>query len=347
MDFRVTANYAARLRGVRMQTLQRRTHYYANTRLFEQSLDVYTPTGHADVAELPLVVLVVGSAWLGHQPAIYLGTSWWNSSGPATVATLGSVCVCVRHRGAFPRPPPVMWIALLAAAMWLVWWVPVVLGALWHILARGAASHADMLDDVVTALQWVTVHRDELVASPQRAPETRRLIFGGYSSGAHVASSFLQRADLVDRALGPRATRSHDIDGVLLLSGVLGVRWGTPLPPPPASFMRFLPDVLVRACFGGVAGAELPSPVHEASRTPTLPHLLIGCAHEVFNLPFIERAMDVLFCSSTYADVLRERGVPVELQLVASNHWSVLNSAVLSAALRSYLVDQKWPSKAS
>ena len=68
-------------------------HYYTPSRRFEQSLDVYKPAG-TGTPTAPLVVLVVGSAWLGHRWSIYAGTSWWNSSGPKTIAKVGAVCVC-------------------------------------------------------------------------------------------------------------------------------------------------------------------------------------------------------------------------------------------------------------
>ena len=77
------------------------THHYTDAVAFEQSLDVYRPGDRAGGggSARPVVALVVGSAWLGHRPEIYLGTSWWNSAGPRAVARLGYTCVCIRHRG--------------------------------------------------------------------------------------------------------------------------------------------------------------------------------------------------------------------------------------------------------
>jgi hypothetical protein len=78
-------------------------HYYTSNKYFEQSLDIYHPTKTANKNNnAPTVVLVVGSAWLGHRSFIYNQTSWWNSSGPKAVARLGYTCVCIRHRGSFP-----------------------------------------------------------------------------------------------------------------------------------------------------------------------------------------------------------------------------------------------------
>lgn len=74
-------------------------YYYTTNKFFEQSLDIYRPLTNAarkqSSSPPPIVALVVGSAWLGHRSILYSGTSWWNSSGPKTVAELGYVCVCV------------------------------------------------------------------------------------------------------------------------------------------------------------------------------------------------------------------------------------------------------------
>ena len=90
-------------------------HYYTSNKLFEQSLDIYRPTAasvgrrknsqdsSSSNAPTTMVVLVVGSAWLGHRSIIYSGTSWWNSSGPKAVAETGRLCVCIRHRGSFMK----------------------------------------------------------------------------------------------------------------------------------------------------------------------------------------------------------------------------------------------------
>ena len=66
-----------------------------------------------------------------------------------------------------------------------------VLGLLLRVAARGAATHAEMLEDVRRALRWVRTNRASLVY-PGTGP-ARRLVFGGYSSGAHVAASLLAR----------------------------------------------------------------------------------------------------------------------------------------------------------
>lgn len=242
--------------------------HYAGTSNFEQSLDIYRPT---TPGPHPVVVLVVGSAWLGHRSWIHAITSWWNSSGPKTIARAGAVCVCVRHRGAFVRPPPWFVAALVATIFWPAALVVLGLQLLLHLLARGAATHDEMLDDVMTALHWVRA---------QRSLGGGRIIFGGYSSGAHVAASLLQRPDLLKaRGLPPP---DQLCGAVFLLSGCLGItplgekrRWPT------------VGELLCRAIFGREAAAALPSPVETAERAPAVPHLLVGCRHEVFGLPLL------------------------------------------------------------
>jgi hypothetical protein len=121
-------------KGILPSSLYRTEHcrfYYSTSnqeaRLFEQSLDIYKPiimeeaeedeTGKED-KPVVVVALVVGSAWMGHRPLVYTGTSWWNSAGPKSIAQLGCVCVCIRHRGAFPllccvttAPTTTTWLA--------------------------------------------------------------------------------------------------------------------------------------------------------------------------------------------------------------------------------------------
>jgi acetyl esterase/lipase len=289
-----------------------RTHYYAGNARFEQSLDVYTPAypEAAGCEPLPLVVLVIGSAWCGHRHFIYGGTSWWNSAGPKTVASLGAVCVCIRHRGAFPPPPTSLLGALLVACL-LAPLLPqhplLLLGALlllaWHPLARGAATHEQMIDDVASALLWVRAHRTELVAAPGAAPPAK-MVFGGYSSGAHVAMCLLQRPDLLAaRGLPPPAELC---DGVLLLSGVLGTRLtcGAAAAPQGAPALT---NSVSRMVFGATAAEALPSPVHDVAASPTLPHLLVCCEHELFGLPLLEEGMSVYFATREMAARLARR----------------------------------------
>ena len=64
---------------------------------------------------------------------------------------------------------------------------------------------------------------------------------------------------------------------------------------------------------------------------------------KVFGLPLIEPAMNLFFCSRELARRLRERNIPTTLLEVTSDHWSVLASAALSAALKAALCgDGKW-----
>lgn len=218
---------------------------------------------------------------------------------------------------------------------------------LWHLAARGAATHDEMLEDVCCALRWVLASRATLAhAGPAAAPSSDSpppplppLVFGGYSSGAHVAVSLLQRPQLLTaHGLPPPPELCA---GVLLLSGVLGTR----LTQPATSFLSpHLTDLVVTTAFGSAGAKALPSPVHEAERSPALPHLLLGCVHEVFGLPAVEAAFnDVMFCSRELAARLQARGVPAELIEVPSDHWFVLGSKELQAALRGALCERGWP----
>ena len=106
--------------------VRRHTHVYVDgSTRFEQSLDVYLPA-HEHIGA-PLVVLVVGSGWLGHRPPVYNFFNKENAAGPRTIAALGCVCVAVRHRGAFIQAPNATLSVLIAAVALLLWGLPALL----------------------------------------------------------------------------------------------------------------------------------------------------------------------------------------------------------------------------
>lgn len=256
--------------------LERTRYYYTAAQRFEQSVDVYRPIVSEHHVDNLIVVLVVGSGWMGHCAWIYRLTSWWNASGPATVArALHAPCICVRHRGAFfqvPSSVPSWWLLILLGpvgagtvlwyqayyavggmsstdretihdpiAVWLVSWtlfLSLVVAAytFFQWSARGSASLDDMLDDVATALEWVEQHKHTTTIlfpstsandngennSNTNTTTTVRIMFGGYSSGGHVALTLLSRPDIWQQHPTLRPAQEL-LSGILLISGVLTV----------------------------------------------------------------------------------------------------------------------------
>ena len=333
-----------------------RRYYYNshNGRSFEQSLDVYKPAFGVTAVqkkELPLVVLVVGSAWLGHRSIIYAATSWWNSSGPRAFAKQGCVTVCIRHRGSFPRvaEESLTWMASILAVGATVYWVladssweddrfvlfsalVVVMSILvgWALLAlgaRGAADFEDMVRDVADALYWVQKYRATVyLRIPGDTSPQQKLVFGGYSSGGHTAAALMQRPKLLEARGLPKPEELFD--AALFISGVLAVR------PPKTTTnaahpSTWLTDLVTRVVFGKQGASRLPSPLHTLHKQPRIPHVLIGCIEEVFGLPW----MDVFFCSRDFCQSLRRYGVPARLVEVNSDHWNILGSRSLSSVL--------------
>jgi acetyl esterase/lipase len=297
--------------------------------LFEQSLDIYRP--HVADPKLPVVVLVVGSAWAGHQPIIYRGTSWWNASGPRTFAMTGCTCVCIRHRGGFPRGPSLdiflgLLVVLFATIYYLLTLKSMVLAIvvtgsfsflyvlLWW-LGRGSATLDDMLMDVATALQWIHQNQ-EMIMGPHN-----QLVFGGYSSGGHIAVTVLQQCPHLLQERGIHQEKM--IQGVLLLSGVLSVR------PFQHGQQRWLTDMLTSSIFGYQVAVSLPSPL-ESTNHIQLPHLLIGCKQEV---PFGLTILDAFFASLQYHEQVTCQNIPSKYVEVDSNHWNILASRALKDVL--------------
>jgi len=350
--------------------------------LFEQSLDIYKPivesqadAEHIASKNLPIVIMVVGSGWIGHRAIVYASTSFWNSSGPKTIASLGCTCVCIRHRGAFCVLPSASVLASVLAAILAVFWAALgwqaavvettMLIAVLGLLARGgrgSAQFEDMLQDVAKALAFIESNKqllkiewagkaDASVLAPSASglsatdltkadfpfsaskeesdmnsktmtdnsekDELPRFVFGGYSSGGHVAATLLQRPDLFEKNGLPSPDKLFH--GIIMISGMLAVRpekidlpkngketvtIETPSGP------TWLTDFVLETVWGPEKAQQIPSPLAQL-RDPKLPHLLKKVQH-----------------------MTGEKAKYVEVE---SDHWNILSSVALRDALQENL----------
>ncbi len=363
--------------GVPTFSYSKTRHYYTSNHRFEQSVDVYRPNFDSlkeeEVSSKGIVALVVGSGWLGHQPWVYWGTSWWNSSLPKQISSLGYTCVVIRHSGGFPRISSLSWttvvtmllvvhlmvygilkhvefpgddnegtdgnafrlqmvMATFVACFWYIFWY-------WQ--GQGAATLKDMLYDVSTALNHVDKHIVHWHGGEWRHKTDDKLpiIFGGYSSGAHVAATLLSNPSLTPLPTEDTVTKleSMEISHILYVSGFLCVS-------PKDWITTFLTLVVL-----GEWPSNVPSPLqHLKSRgggvlkafgkaRPHPQHTLIGCQHEVFGLPILNSA----FCSDEYVKEMNKQSEGsaewIPLNEWTCNHWSVLSSMSLRKALHKSL----------
>jgi len=195
---------------------------------------------------------------------------------------------------------------------------------IWYQHRMGAAGIDEMVSDVSTALGYIDAHAHELglsTLSKTDAIDGNKIpvVFGGYSSGAHVAATLLTGSNLSPIASSldedsNQKLKHITIHSVLYISGVLDV-------PPESFVMTMLSRVVLRKL-----PSEVPSPLrtlllhqHAASheegtnhkttdgqhKLPQLvslpPHILIGCQREVFGWSVLDSA----FCASEYANSLR------------------------------------------
>jgi hypothetical protein len=283
---------------------------------------------------------------MGHRWFIYSGCSWWNASGPKTIAATGATCVCIRHRGAFPLPNFSL-IAVLAGLagffgstvqnggaviqLGISAAVALFLGAGWSFLAHKCATFEDMLTDVSTAIAF---------ARNSKEINTKNVVLGGYSSGGHVLTSLLSRDDVLRKHKLP-TVREGLCNGVILLSGLFATRPGGLSKDKP----RWLTDIVVGSVWD--RSAALPSPLHTALALKEgelaknfPPHLLVGCKSETFGIPLL----DTFFCRDAYADALKRAGATADLLTVDANHWTVLENNDLFQRLSGHF-REGWPLK--
>lgn len=309
--------------------------------------------------------------------------------------------VCIRHRGSFMKTfttLTMVFIAIVAAALTAVINVVIADYVSWDVFEElvgvkplpggasiagvylasfatlvllmelggaGAASFEHMKSDVIDALTWIENNRDVITAGG----ETKKkglLLFGGYSSGGHVAASLMQQPNLWEER------NLTEPDAVLYISGVLSTKrydhdallrrassstmsssslpslspsddgtsrteasWRPPFaaesshsPLASNDSPTWLTDRVVKSVFGNEA-SSIPSPIHTYEKSPNIPHVFLGCYNEMFGL----NLLDTYFCSASFSELLNRAGVKSRYIAVSSDHWNILNSTELSNAL--------------
>ena len=231
-----------------------------------------------------------------------------------------------------------------------------VLGLWWY--SAPGASHEEMVDDGARAVRWVLDHRDRDELG--RLGE-KRLVFGGYSSGAHVAATLLAHNDDWWKAVDSRPD-AHGIrvygpprnwcDAALFLSGVFGPLSAAVTAPRTtqraSAATRAGVAGLIAFFLGDEGGRALPSPVAAAQtgemsrRTVVLGGVgacvLIGCEREFFGVRVLEAGATELLAAHAFEEALRRAGVAVRaVRLPRDNHWTMPASADFLAALRAEL----------
>ncbi|KAL7526215.1 hypothetical protein ACHAWF_001682 [Thalassiosira exigua] len=227
---------------------------------------------------------------------------------------------------------------------------------------HGSASFNDMQHDVLDALVWLKANENKL------GLKTNTLVFGGYSSGGHVAATVTQQ---------PQLWKEHNLppphvhcDCMLYISPVLSTKSyheilsrsassissSSSLPslsPSESStseklsghsFMTemssmstntptWLTDQVVKAVFGHAVAPNIPSPILTYNKSPSIPHVFLGCHQEMFGLNWL----DTFFCSPVFSELLNGLGIESRYTPVRSDHWNILNSSQFSDALKEEL----------
>ena len=145
--------------------------------------------------------------------------------------------------------------------------------------------------------------------------------------------------------LGSTAVKRLSINTIFTKSMAEAVKYTTPTKTTTTTIStipgapQWLVDFVVSTVWGPEDAEKLPSPLVAADDNdkllpPALPHLLVGCRHEMFGLNWL----DLFFCSSAYRDMVQATtGQAAKYVQVESDHWNILNSTALRNALQEEL----------
>ena len=183
-----------------------------------------------------------------------------------------------------------------------------VLYATYSLYYHPVPTVSDMTRDVAMALEWIH----------DRYPD-RRIVFGGYSSGGHVAACTLAKVN------NHSTSWCTAIDAILYISPVLSVPAATTVSP-------FASLILVRALLTLIWGCDwrhtVPSPLDDdiPSAVSNVPHWIVACRSEV---PLCGDILGPLLSGAAYhAKMQSSNGTTNSTyrELVTTNHWTMLAS---------------------
>ena len=330
-------------------------HFYTPFNRHEQSLDIYQPTtttrrkilnkdddDNDENDDALVLVLVMGSGWMGHAKWVYMMTNWWNSQCPDSICSqLGITCITIRHSGGFFNPIiltifTIVMLCLIRPTWYVLWLLCYII---LFVQSFGAATMDEMLQDVSTAINFLHNNTQKLgLDNNNNNNKDCKFVVGGYSSGAHLAATYLNRIQHLNH--NNNNNNNERIVGVCYLSGVLSLK------------NDIIMKLICMIVFGTTTD-RLPSPLDDmitSSRTTssssstttlpiicTLPHLLIGCQYEIFGIPYI---LDNVFCSNKYYQHISDGNkfsrcilLPSSSLTSTNNHWTMLSSIDLTTAL--------------
>jgi hypothetical protein len=315
---------------------ERERVYLTDAHKFEQSLDIYYPINLSNKRipinnTNPIVIITIGSGWLGHTPLIYMVTAWWNESLAKKLTKQGIPCIYIRHRGACIHPS--IWVYILNMFLMFItnMQIEMFIGTFFIFglcswVGRGSATYQNMIDDTADSLKYIYNKRIEI---SKKCNSNGKFIIGGYSSGSHILLSVLQNGLLEKRGM-PSPDKIYD--SILLISGVYSTG---KFDKAPENIHYKIIKAFLTNIFKCSPNNQM-SPIHNIKLLPKLPYLIIKCKHEVWNMPLIARIFDILLCGKEFIEKMNKCSDKNSIKLfdiksieLNENHWSILNSNVL------------------
>ena len=130
--------------------------YLTKDRTFERSFDIYYKNNLVKNTKTPIVIMIMGSGWLGHTPFVYTITNWWNKTLALNLRERGITCIFIRHRGACIQLSASLYFVAIIIFPMLYYFYNIInnyiIGyilcvSFWNYISSGDARYNTMIDD--------------------------------------------------------------------------------------------------------------------------------------------------------------------------------------------------------
>ena len=312
------------------------TNYCSFERSFERSFDIYyAPENPSKTNKYPILIMAMGSGWLGHTPLIYTISNWWNKTLAINLGKEGVTCIYIRHRGACIQVSKLIYVGVSIFFLLLNYYYTFEYGKIflpllpllyWDYISSGDARYNTMISDIADCLSYIYKNRLDISKS---TGSNGNFIVGGYSSGSHILLSVLQSGILQSEKYNmPPINKLYS--ALLFVSGVFST---SPFPCEQEEFCftAFIRKTFLQAIFKNSYPEVIKrSPIHNIDKLPrNIPYIISYCRNEIFSIKWIEDTFSSLFSSRQFieqADKINKNDLPIVSLELECNHWTILNS---------------------
>ena len=294
-----------------------------NKRMFEQSIELFSPSISNKVNKYPLIIYIGGTAWLGYIPIIYRIADYWNKRIINRLVNDGYSCIILRYRGKFFKSIDTKLMIGILLFLFILninyFIICSLLFIYWKRCDYYSPSITDMESDLINNIESCLLYNDNFIKKELNT--NGEIIFIAYSAGAQILLSSLEKLNT--------KINKNIIKGIVIVSGVLKI-------PHEVNSLNKYSNKLSRVVLNTIFKENLNKlfcPSRDFKNNKDFSFLIIRSVNEFLNIPIIENIGKRFFNSDEFIKNIKLKDIHYE----NSNHWLILTNKNVIESIKKFI----------